>query len=343
MATSAGHFLPIPQTTPVCARCSGQFVWRPTFGSAVNHPGCKSLHARTTVAFVYECRVTHAAGVRSGRHLQPTAAFHDRQNRCDLWPRLWAADMQPIPSTKSHRTHGILRQVSTQLQFGIFQEAGELLPQCERVMASLAKCAGGQCNGLRCLDFVADSIDKRSRCFCFEKLSSGMRPTSGMYHSRPTDLVIRCITVGLENAFELSQEPLRPIAPATQAEIKHHASSGATVLPEVRLVVLTSALACLHIDWRFIRLNITSADQFSPHGRDHRDQQLAHFEGPSVQRPTFHGDPLPGFSAKVPLQGSHCRLDPPLFHHFAALVHPTVATETVSQIDSHRHAWLCLH
>jgi len=28
-------------------------------------------------------------------------------------------------------------------------------------------------------------------------------------HSRPTDLVIRCITVSLEYAFELSQEPLR--------------------------------------------------------------------------------------------------------------------------------------
>src|SRR5208282_2098764 len=35
-----------------------------------------------------------------------------------------------------------------------------------------------------------------------------MRPTSGMYHSRPTDLVKCCIAVGLENAFELSQEPV---------------------------------------------------------------------------------------------------------------------------------------
>src|ERR1039458_8657415 len=111
-----------------------------------------------------------------------------------------------------------------------------------------------------------------------------MRPTSGMYHSRPTDLVIRCIAVGLENAFELPQEPLRPIASTAKTEVEHHASSGSTVLPEVRLVVLTSALACLHIDWGFIRLNVTSADQFSPHCRDHRDQQLADFEDPAVQR-----------------------------------------------------------
>ena len=49
-------------------------------------------------------------------------------------------------------------------------------------------------------------------------------------------------------------------------------------------MVLTSALACLHIDWGFIRLNVTSADQFSPHCRDHRDQQLADFQNPAVQR-----------------------------------------------------------
>src|SRR3984893_9401075 len=123
-----------------------------------------------------------------------------------------------------------------------------------------------------------------------------MRPTSGMYHSRPTDLVISCVAVGLENASELSQEPLRPIASATQAEIEHHASSGATVLPEVRLVVLTSALACQHIDWGFIRLNVTSADQFSPHCSAHRDQQLADFEDPAVQRCAAD------FQAEVPFQ-----------------------------------------
>src|SRR5580700_11614192 len=101
-----------------------------------------------------------------------------------------------------------------------------------------------------------------------------MSPTCGMHHSRPADLVVCGVPVSLENAFELSQEPLRPVASATQAEIEHYASSGATVLPEVRLVVLTSALACLHINWGFIRLNVTSANQLSPHRRDHRDQQL---------------------------------------------------------------------
>ena len=37
--------------------------------------------------------------------LQSTAAFHDRENRRNLRSRLWAADVQPILSTKSYRTH----------------------------------------------------------------------------------------------------------------------------------------------------------------------------------------------------------------------------------------------
>jgi hypothetical protein len=47
------------------------------------------------------------------RDLKPTAALHDRENRRNLRSRLWAADVQPILSTKSYRTHGVLRQVST--------------------------------------------------------------------------------------------------------------------------------------------------------------------------------------------------------------------------------------
>ena len=33
------------------------------------------------------------------RDLQPTAAFHDRENRRDLRSRLWAADVYPILSS----------------------------------------------------------------------------------------------------------------------------------------------------------------------------------------------------------------------------------------------------
>src|SRR5713101_7658057 len=100
-----------------------------------------------------------------------------------------------------------------------------------------------------------------------------MSPASGVYHSRPTDLVISHVSVSLQNAFELPQKPLRSIASATPTEVEHHTSSGATVLPQIRLVILSPALACLHIDWGFIRLNVTSANQLSPHRGDNRDQQ----------------------------------------------------------------------
>jgi len=43
----------------------------------------------------------------------PSAAFHDRENRRSLRSRPRTADMQPILSTQSHGTHGILCQVST--------------------------------------------------------------------------------------------------------------------------------------------------------------------------------------------------------------------------------------
>jgi len=86
-----------------------------------------------------------------------------------------------------------------------------------------------------------------------------------VYHSRPADLLIRRIPVSLENPFELSQKPLRSITSTIQAEIEHHDSSGATVLPEIRLVILSPALACLHIDWGFVLLNVTPSDQLSPH------------------------------------------------------------------------------
>src|SRR6266699_2579007 len=80
-----------------------------------------------------------------------------------------------------------------------------------------------------------------------------MSPTSSMYHSRPADFIVGRIAVSLENAFEVFQESLW-------------------------------SLAHLHINRGFIRLDVTSANQLSPHRRDHRDEQLADFKDPAVQR-----------------------------------------------------------
>src|ERR1035441_8457089 len=62
-----------------------------------------------TVSRAYECREApdreigkpgeNRGKVIAHRDLQPTAAFHYRENRCNLRSRLWAADVQPILST----------------------------------------------------------------------------------------------------------------------------------------------------------------------------------------------------------------------------------------------------
>jgi hypothetical protein len=49
-------------------------------------------------------------------------------------------------------------------------------------------------------------------------------------------------------------------------------------------MILSSALAHLHINRGFIGLYVSSANQLPPHGGYHRNQQLAHFEDPAVQR-----------------------------------------------------------
>src|ERR1035441_3902088 len=98
-----------------------------------------------------------------------------------------------------------------------------------------------------------------------------MRPATRMYHPRTADLIVGRVPVSLQNAFELSQKALRSIASTAQAEVEQHTSTRLNVLPQIRLVVLSPSLACLHIDRGFMRLNVSSANQLSPHRGDHRN------------------------------------------------------------------------
>jgi hypothetical protein len=99
------------------------------------------------------------------RDLQPTAVFHDRENRCNLRSRLGAANVDPVLPTQSHGTHGIFRKVIAQLKFRIFQKSCKFLPKRQRVLASLVECAGRQCNGQRCLDLASDMIREEAWLF----------------------------------------------------------------------------------------------------------------------------------------------------------------------------------
>src|SRR5712691_8219229 len=93
------------------------------------------------------------------------AAFHDRENRRNLRSCQWTTDVYPVLSAQSHRTHRILRKVIAQLKLRIFKEARKFPPQCERVLAGLAECTGGQCNGPCCFDLATDIIQKRLGSF----------------------------------------------------------------------------------------------------------------------------------------------------------------------------------
>src|ERR1700687_453155 len=102
---------------------------------------------------------------------QPAAAFHDRENRRNLRPRQWAADVYPVLPAQSYGTHRILRKVVAQLKFRIFQESCKFPPQCERVLAGLAECTGGQCNGLCYLDLAPDIIQERLGSFLTQSMT----------------------------------------------------------------------------------------------------------------------------------------------------------------------------
>jgi hypothetical protein len=75
------------------------------------------------------------------------------------------------------------------------------------------------------------------------KLPSSVSSTSGMYHSRTADLVISRVSVSLQNAFKLSQEPFRSIPSTTQAKVEHHGSSGRLYSHSWRLAKLSSPRA----------------------------------------------------------------------------------------------------
>ena len=66
-------------------------------------------------------------------------------------------------------------------------------------------------------------------------------------------------------------------------------------------MILPPALVHLQVDRGFVRLNVTSANQFSPHRGDHRDQQLPDFQDPAVQRRT--ADFQAGVRVALPMQG----------------------------------------
>src|SRR5450759_797667 len=222
--------------------------------------------------------------VATDRNLDAAAGLHDGQNRRHLRPGLLAAYMDPVFPAQRDRAHRVLREVGTQLQHRVFQEAGELSPLQECVVRRLPQRTGRQGSVSGSLDFSTDGLhqwlgalqapqvacgeielvltrqgvdpeqlidqfhDARGDCVLgveldrIEELPPGVRPASGMHQLRPAHAFVSDIAVGLQNSFELSQELLRPFASAPHAEVKDYSASRLAVLPQIRLMILSSPI-----------------------------------------------------------------------------------------------------
>ena len=91
-----------------------------------------------------------------------------------------------------------------------------------------------------------------------------------MRNNSSTRVVVCRIAVGLQNAFELPEEPLRTFAPAPHPEVEDDTSSWRSILPKVGLVIFPALVVHLHRNQRLVGLNVTSGEQFPAYRRGYR-------------------------------------------------------------------------
>src|SRR5271167_4983035 len=99
-----------------------------------------------------------------------------------------------------------------------------------------------ECDDLGCPHVLAIQLHR------FEEASSCMRPTCRMHNACSTDMVVHGVALGLQNAFELFEKLLGALASAAHAEVEDDRASGRPVLPQIRLMMFTAAVVCLHIN-----------------------------------------------------------------------------------------------
>jgi serine/threonine protein kinase len=87
---------------------------------------------------------------------EPAAAFDNGENGGHARAGLRAADMDPVLAPSRHRTHGVLGHVIAELLLRVVEEAGQLHPKRQRVVARLARLAAGQYGFARGQDVFPD-------------------------------------------------------------------------------------------------------------------------------------------------------------------------------------------
>jgi hypothetical protein len=72
-----------------------------------------------------------------------------------------------------------------------------------------------------------------------------MRPTRCVDDSGTADMIVGPVTITLEDALEVAQEPFGSFSFATHSKVEDHRSGWPAVLPKVGLVVFSSAIVHL--------------------------------------------------------------------------------------------------
>jgi hypothetical protein len=109
-----------------------------------------------------------------------------------------------------------------------------------------------ECNDSGCHHVLAIQLHR------LEEASPGVRPAGSMHNACSADMVVHGVAIGLQNAFELFEKLLGTLTAAAHAEVEDHRPSGRSILPQIRLMMFTTAVVCLHIDRSFIGLDVGS-------------------------------------------------------------------------------------
>jgi hypothetical protein len=89
-----------------------------------------------------------------------------------------------------------------------------------------------------------------------------------------THMIVCRVTVTLEYALEVAQEPFGTFPFPAHPEVEHHRSARPAVLPEIGLVIFAFCALRLDIDRRFIGLDIVSGQQLFSHRPADGSQQF---------------------------------------------------------------------
>src|SRR5438034_9889000 len=133
--------------------------WVPSTNSSVLLlPGSPRRRGQVSKAVDGDIGNTRQDGgqVVTDRNLHPAAGLHNGENRRHLRSSLLATYMDPVLPAQCHRTHRVLRQIVTQLQLRVLQEARQLPPLRNRVVRRLPQRTRRQGSVARSLDLPAD-------------------------------------------------------------------------------------------------------------------------------------------------------------------------------------------